>query len=291
MSKDTTAVVPVKTEPQALAVNVPIMAPAQLKAALEVYSESRKILMAWIVEQLSEDVDFGHIKGGSGQQVTRRKMLFRPGAEKICTLMQSRPVLSRDNDTWESLGKPTGVVCVKCEIVRNSDDKIIGMGSGACKLGEKASVSAPHNCIAVAEKRAISNAVRRTFGLSDVFDDERDDGHEKRGEQPPAPGSQEGSNQQIVEAANDLFKDYEQALASFESVDADKPAVKLLADKEWRRDAKGKFSAWAASILGITVEQAGRIDSWTMESIAKCKAWLKMHGTDKRGDEQEELGL
>ena len=38
-----TAVVPVKAEQQSVTIgNVPIMAPAQLKSALEVYSESRK---------------------------------------------------------------------------------------------------------------------------------------------------------------------------------------------------------------------------------------------------------
>lgn len=148
--------------------NLAIIGDAEaMKAKLAVTTECRKVVTEYISENFVPGVDFGPTDDRS-----KKKTLKKPGAEKICGLFNTRPTWTRDEDTWEMLGRPPGTVCYVCHIIDNATGKIVGEGRGAETVGNKSRDA--NKTIKNAEKCALVDAALYTFRLSELFT--QDDG-------------------------------------------------------------------------------------------------------------------
>jgi len=135
---------------------------SQVDARLQHREGLRKRILAYVEKNFLEGVDYGLPFPNSP-----KKVLLKPGAEKIFSLLGLRAQWSRDMETWEMLGKKEGVICYVCRLVEPETDRVFGEGRGVAKVGEK---SRDENSAAkIAEKRAMVDAVLYAFGLSEIF--------------------------------------------------------------------------------------------------------------------------
>ncbi|KKN83551.1 hypothetical protein LCGC14_0297900 [marine sediment metagenome] len=140
--------------------------PEQMEAKLEDFGKQREIITKYVEDNLVEGKDYGPAYEGS------KRTLLKPGAEKVCRLFNTRPTWKRDDETWEMLGSPAGVVCYLCHIIDNVTGKIVGEGRGAERVGNKKRDA--NKTIKIAEKCALVDAALYTFCLSEMFT--QDDG-------------------------------------------------------------------------------------------------------------------
>lgn len=162
------------------------IAPAQLRARTELETEKRKILTDYISANMKDGVDYGTIKFGGKES---KPTLFKPGAEKFCSLFGIRATFRKDQETWEMLGSKAGVIAFVCEL-KTKGDVLIGEGRGVTDLNEKQSWTM-NNAVKIAQKRAQIDAVLRSGGLSDFFtqdlEDQPDEGYKPRAAAPSRP--------------------------------------------------------------------------------------------------------
>jgi hypothetical protein len=153
---------------------VGLLTPVALQQQVDMETQKRRILTEYISKHLKEGTDWGriHIARDCKQRQDcpnprhySKAVLFKPGAEKFCSLFQLRPACRRDDDTWQMLGQMQGLVCYICELYTMSGE-IAGEGRGAASVDEKGS---PNVAIKIAQKRAKMDAVLSTGGLSDFF--------------------------------------------------------------------------------------------------------------------------
>jgi len=165
--------------------------PAALAERLRVYGESRRILVEWLLGQLVPGIDYTliHRKVGPRGQKTEcpnvgnmvdrtcsecggKSTLCKPGSEKICGLLQLRPVFSRDAETWEMLGSEPGVVALKCELV-TAAGVVVAEGRGA--RHRDIDYGDLNKTIKMTQKSAQTDAVLRCAGLSEIFSQDLED--------------------------------------------------------------------------------------------------------------------
>jgi hypothetical protein len=139
----------------------------QVRSKMETSLQIKELIHEKLLSTFKENQDFGPADPRS-----EKKTLLKPGAEKACHFFNTHPEWKRDDETWEMLGKPVGVICYKCLIVDNASGSIIGEGRGAEKVGNKQRDA--NKAIKAAEKCAIVDAALYTFMLSDRFT--QDDG-------------------------------------------------------------------------------------------------------------------
>ena len=141
-----------------------------LTAMLKAENEKRDIINRYIEENLKPGIDYGtiNIKG-----VESKPSLFKPGGEKMCNLFHLTPRFSRDDDTWEMLGKKEGLVCYKCDLA-SKEDSIVGEGRGTALTPMDNDFNV-NKQVKLAEKRAQIDAVLRVFGLSERFTQDMED--------------------------------------------------------------------------------------------------------------------
>lgn len=181
-----------------------LTAPDALKARLETYSASRKILMEWIEKELVPGTDYQLIHRKVGDRGNKRACpqqndsrskrchtcggkatLCKPGAEKICGLLRLRPKFRQDHETWEMLGKAAGTLALVCELV-SEDGSIVAEGRG-CRTKEQ-DFGDVNKSVKMCAKSAQIDAVLRCAGLSEVFTQDLEEGHpdDKEPKKPPA---------------------------------------------------------------------------------------------------------
>lgn len=154
----------------------------QLREALKVQTEQRKLIQEFIQENLVEGVDYGKIhvidscpaeKSARGSCTKdyhfSKSILFKPGQEKIFSLFGITDELVKDQDAYDVLQVP-GMVAYKCIMWRGKNR--VGEGRGAATLSE--SQNKPNSCIKKAEKRARMDAVL-SLGFSAYFTQDLDD--------------------------------------------------------------------------------------------------------------------
>jgi hypothetical protein len=179
-----------KEEPQVTEVRPAALAPAQtgmgleispeqLSAAIVVQEKNRALITEFIRKQLIEGTDYGkiHIKSScvhkydpercTDQSHWSKKMLFKPGMEKIFSLLMLSSRLERDLETMEMLGGMKNLVAYVCVIYRNG--VAIGEGRGAAEVGERGRDA--NSAIKIAEKRARMDACL-SLGFSEFFTSE-----------------------------------------------------------------------------------------------------------------------
>lgn len=157
----------------------------QLKKALEVQTEQRKLIEDFIKAHLREGTDYGRIhivnkdrcpdenrKPGSCEKSYHfsKSILLKPGQEKIFSLFSITDELVRDEETLAMLPDTKGLVAFKCIMYQKG--KKIGEGRGAATLQSER--SDPNSTIKKAEKRARMDACL-SLGFSEYFTQDLDD--------------------------------------------------------------------------------------------------------------------
>jgi len=214
--------------------------PAALAARLATYSESRRVLVDWLLSRLVAGIDYTliHRKVGprgnksecpnAGNMVARvcetcggKSTLCKPGSEKICGLLQLRPRFRRDVETWEMLGSEPGVLALVCELV-TANGTVVAEGRGA--RHRDMDYGDLNKSVKMTQKSAQTDAVLRLAGLSEIFTQDLEDtpgyvgGDDNGGDfqapraksgaaapapPPPAPKNLESQLRESVERAKD----------------------------------------------------------------------------------------
>jgi len=169
-------------------------------ATLEEYHADRTKVLEFVKKELKEGIDYGEAYKGAG-----KPSLLKPGAEKVCILLQIEPVFFADRDTWTMMGKQSGHVNLVCYLL-NQERKLralkelkelgkdneatifktcaIAEGRGAGSLSENTATN-DNSLIKKVEKRALVDAVLRVAGLSEMY---TQDGEDTQGAGSPEQG-------------------------------------------------------------------------------------------------------
>lgn len=168
--------------PQALSIIAGVTT-NQLRSALEIQTEQRKLIADFIKKHLKKGTDFGSIhvvrvcpteenKRGSCRLTYHfsKPILYKPGQEKIFSLFNIQSELLRDEETMQMLGELRGLVAYKCIARRGGE--IVAEGRGAAVVGDNRRDA--NATIKIAEKRARMDACL-SLGFSEYFAQDLDD--------------------------------------------------------------------------------------------------------------------
>lgn len=155
----------------------------ELQSLVQIETERRKIFTGYITKHMVDGIDFGriHISRSCPNKYDcdynknpnhfSKPSLFKPGAEKFCSLMQLKAEYVKDEDSWTMNGSQAGMFCYICYLKEKSGN-IVGEGRGSASVAEKGNVN---TAVKLAEKRAKVDAVLSTGGLSDFFTQDLED--------------------------------------------------------------------------------------------------------------------
>lgn len=154
------------TEPQTAMVTSlgDTMTTKSLQASVNRSQEQRTIISKYVKDHLVKGTDYGTI--GS----FKKDVLFKPGQEKIFSLMNLTSRLEKDDETLSMLGNEPGVIAYLCRVYRRGEE--VAQGRGACKVGENGRDI--NTAIKIAEKRARMDACL-SLGFSEFFTQDLDD--------------------------------------------------------------------------------------------------------------------
>ncbi len=96
---------------------------------LAITREHYEIMTAFVKEQMEENVDFGVVPGTNSKPT-----LFKPGAEKLCRLLNLNPTFSLINSII-NFDKPIFYYHYQCSLYHKS--QLVGQGDGSCNSYEK----------------------------------------------------------------------------------------------------------------------------------------------------------
>lgn len=162
---------------------VSVLDPIELKQQLVVEQERRQLLQRFIHKNLMEGVDYGRIHVASKDKCPNprecrneyhlsKPCLFKPGAEKFCSLLQLCAEFTADKETLDMMGGASGLVAFRCRLNHIPTNRTLAEGRGTCALSEKGGMA--NTTVKIAEKRALVDAVLR-LGLSDSFTQDLED--------------------------------------------------------------------------------------------------------------------
>lgn len=144
----------------------------------------RKEILRFIASQLHEGTDFGIIKDADSGWTSPKKVLYKPGAEKICLLFKLRAEFKRDDETLSmipsTIRDKESIFAYVCRLYNK--ETLVSEGRGICTAAEKKGKL--NTAVKIGEKRAHLDAVLR-LGFSDSFtqdfgDPESEVGDEKK---------------------------------------------------------------------------------------------------------------
>src|SRR5918912_3704905 len=165
--------------------------PGLLRQMAHDEEERRQVLLEFIIRNLRPGIDYGTIPGTEAAQGTQAKpALLKPGAEKVCLLLQLRPDFVADLDTLTMLGSPMYIFAYVCRLF-DRGGRVVGQGRGVSELREQTGWTV-NVAVKMAQKRAQVDAVLRVAGLSEVFS------HEEESMVATAPTSPSSSTQSTV---------------------------------------------------------------------------------------------
>jgi hypothetical protein len=161
---------------------IALIPPKVLREQMKMETEKRKILTQYIATNLKKGTDYGAIHVMSRDKCPKpwecknkyhysKDVLFKPGAEKFCSLFKLRAEFSKDTETWEMLGSRPETVAYLCRLY-TANGVLVGEGRGVCSVKEKASAN---TAVKIAEKRAKLDAILATGALSDFFTQDLED--------------------------------------------------------------------------------------------------------------------
>ena len=200
MSKQSQALEMVPAKKELVGVS---MSAEGFEQALSEEGRKRRLLQSYIKEHLVDGTDFGKINMGGKQS---KECLFKPGAEKICSLMHLKPTFSIDRELSEIIGKE--VIPYVCHLVNRHTGEIEGEGRGSCSLKEKQKNA--NVAIKIAQKRAQIDAVLRVAALSDQFTQDLDEMEKPASSAPVTPQvkkAQEVLDAEVVEDTDEVIRE------------------------------------------------------------------------------------
>lgn len=165
---------------------LPAMVPVEgevevLERSLTTWSAKRRVLTQFMVEHMTKGIDYGGVHFAKDCNAKNRctdsyhfskDSLFKSGSEKFLGLLQLQATFRKDEETWEMLGRPPGVLCYVCTLVTRTGE-VVGEGRGACD--SKKPGTDINKAIKMAEKSAQIDALLRAGSLSDCFTQDLED--------------------------------------------------------------------------------------------------------------------
>jgi hypothetical protein len=156
-----------------------------LEHTIATWHQQRALLTTYIREHLQEGIDYYTLTVGGK---VAKPSLSKAGSEKFVQLFQVHPRFRQDEETWEMLGRPAGVICYLCTL-HTADGRCVGEGRGARDVGKDKDIN---KAIKMAQKSAQIDAVLRLGALSDAFTQDLED------QQDPEVATVRQQKQQIV---------------------------------------------------------------------------------------------
>ncbi len=144
------------------------------QSALETTKQHYEIMTAFVREQMQQGTDFGVIPGTKGKPT-----LLKPGAEKLCRLLNLRPTFELIHSIVD-FDKPLFHYHYRCTLYHQQE--LVGQAEGNCNSFEKKYKKQEYKIFdltntlcKMAQKRALVAAVLCTVGASEFFTQDLDD--------------------------------------------------------------------------------------------------------------------
>lgn len=212
--------------------------------ALSEYEDRRKTFREWLLRQLRQGVHFGFPPGCQPRkdvdplQWQQKPSLYKAGADFMCDLMGVRDEYEADTAAWEQLGQPKGTFVFACRLFSRKGD-LIGEGRGAFCVGNKGMKE--NAALKMAKKCAKVDAVINSWGLSDLFTQDVEDGESDPRRTARKPQKAPVTSDELTAMWNFWKSQNEQGepqqFRKYLSEWADIPADKVRDPKAWDRRA------------------------------------------------------
>jgi len=165
------------------------MAPAVFKQGLQIRKLNRDTLIEWIRSALVEGIDYGriHIVAKSKCELANKgraaeckedhhwskKILFQPGAQKICGMLGITPRFPSLKDYEKAAVEGTNIknIILKCELT-NAAGTIVAEGVGARSVEKE--YGDLNKALKMSEKSGHIDATLKMGGLSELFTQDED---------------------------------------------------------------------------------------------------------------------
>lgn len=190
------------------AATVDVIDPARLEGKIAHWTQMRALLTAYMNQHLQEGIDYYTII--MGDKVSKPS-LSKAGSEKFLSLFNLQARFHKDEETWEMLGRPAGVICYVCALYTKRGE-FVGEGRGAREVAKDKDIN---KAIKMAQKSAQIDAILRTGSLSDYFTQDLED------QQTPETSTVRQQKRRIVALLKQLGLDpsdktgYEEAVRQF----------------------------------------------------------------------------
>ena len=148
--------------------SVDVTDPTTLEQNITNLHQMRVLLTAYMSQHMQEGSDYYTLTMGGK---AAKPSLSKAGSEKILRLLNVHATFRKDDDTWEMLGRPAGVICYICELYTRRGEWV-GEGRGAREVLKEKDIN---KAIKMAQKSAQIDATLRTGALSDAFTQDLED--------------------------------------------------------------------------------------------------------------------
>ena len=165
---------PAPATPHGLAQRAPavdVVDPTTLEQNMATWHQMRALLTAYITEHLQEGIDYYTLTIGGN---VSKPSLSKAGSEKFLRLFNVHATFRKDEETWEMLGRPAGVIATSAPCTPHGGS-CVGEGRGAREVFKEKDIN---KAIKMAQKSAQIDAVLRTGALSDAFTQDLEDAQE-----------------------------------------------------------------------------------------------------------------
>jgi hypothetical protein len=142
--------------------------PATLERHMTDWHQRRAVLRAYISQHMQEGIDYYTLRLDGK---VAKPSLSKAGSEQFLNLFHLHAQFRKDDDTWEMLGRPAGVICYICELYTKRGEWV-GEGRGAREVLKEKDIN---KAIKMAQKSAQIDATLRTGALSDAFTQDLED--------------------------------------------------------------------------------------------------------------------
>jgi hypothetical protein len=149
---------------------VDVIDPALLEGKIADWTQMRTLLSAYISQHLQEGIDYYTF---IINEKVSKPSLSKAGSEKFLSLFNLQARFRKDEETWEMLGRPAGVICYVCALYTKRGE-FVGEGRGAREVAKDRDIN---KAIKMAQKSAQIDAILRTGSLSDSFTQDLEEQH------------------------------------------------------------------------------------------------------------------
>jgi hypothetical protein len=144
------------------------MDPTTLEQQITHWNQMRALLTAYIRQNMHEGIDYYTLLLGGRPS---KPSLSKAGSEKFLGLFNLQARFRKDEETWDMLGRPAGVICYVCALY-TKHGAFVGEGRGAREVAKDQDLN---KAIKMAQKSAQIDAILRTGALSDSFTQDVED--------------------------------------------------------------------------------------------------------------------